>query len=153
MGITEQKPQTRWSASIGFLLLIALPVLLLLPEAFQFPAKTRVLQTRNGLEHIRERIGLFSRHHGRAPHSLSELLTETYETKGSVREPYLEKIPIETISSQEGTGEFVDVLNTQEIHKPGGWMYQMDLGEIHVNVHKKLDKRWGEFRGEIPSNW
>lgn len=133
---------------IGILL-----VALTAPEVFQFRAHTRVLATKENLELIRDKIHLFKRHHGRFPRSLEELLTETYQAKGRVTRRYLEEMPPEVISTERGFKDFVDVLDGRTQTEPGGWAYEVDAGQVQVNINTELDRRWGKFRGEVPSKW
>ena len=134
----------------GLILFVAICIL---PEFFSFQARTRVLTTKANLALIRERIDLFKQHNGRFPNTLQELLEETYPARYQIRNPYLTEIPPEKISTNGGLQYLVNTLSADGIRNRGGWIYQADLGDVRVNVDKKLDRRWGEFKGEVPSQW
>jgi hypothetical protein len=110
---------------------------------------TRVLWTRQSLQHIRASIRRFKETEGRYPTSWAELHDRGQE-KGKIHvlpEHRKEYISEETGAEQEHS----------ELDGSGGWYYNSNMGEIRVNLTKPLKHYFKIYlrsdRNEIPSNW
>jgi hypothetical protein len=135
-----------------FIIAVAISIIILL---FIFwvrgPASypTRVLWTRQSLEHIRASIECFKETEGRYPTSSAELHDRGGE-KGKIQ--VLPEHRKEYISQQTGVEQ-----EHSQLDGGGGWYYNSNMGEIRVNLTKPLKNYFKIYlrgdRNEIPSEW
>ena len=98
------------------------------------------------------RITLFRAKEGRYPTALQELVTTTYVDVGA-HKPYLPKIPAELISNKKGNNGCATRRSDEPLTNEGGWVYRPDTAEVLINVSQPLDKTWGDYTGQTPSEW
>ena len=132
--------------------IIAILASTILPNFIGFDAEARITATKSNLESIRTRINLYRAKEGRYPTSMQDLVNTEYFDMG-VRKPYLRKIPTELVSDQKGVAKATTISSTDDLTNDGGWVYIRDLAEVKVNITEELDKNWGKYEGEIPSEW
>jgi len=132
--------------------IIAILAAAVIPNFIGFDMEARVSASKSNLDTMRTRVTLFRAKEGRYPDALDELVTNTYMDAGA-KKAYLNKIPKEMISSKEGSKKIIDQPSTEPLSGKGGWVYFTDTAEIIVNITEPLDKKWGEYEGDIPSSW
>ena len=133
--------------------IIAILAATIIPNFVGFDTEARIIATKTNLDTLRTRITLFRVKEGRYPDGLGELL-ETYYYDVGVKKPYLNKLPTEMISKKSGNNNYVDATSSEEfITRDGGWVYYVDTAEVYVNLDESLNRRWGEFEGEVPLDW
>ena len=62
-------------------------------------------------------------------------------------------MPVELVSSKSGNNNYIDSTLEAGFTNAGGWIYFKDSAEVKVNLQEPLAKKWGEFAGQIPSEW
>jgi len=132
--------------------IIAILAATIVPNFIGFDTEARLSATTTNLNTLRTRVSLYRAKEGEYPSSLGDLLTKTYEDVGVVQ-PFLEKLPVEMISSKAGTGVYEDVDSAGDISGKGGWSYIKDRAKVVVNIDQPLDSKWGKAKGEVPSEW
>lgn len=132
--------------------IIAILAAAIIPNFIGFDAEARVAATKSNLDTLRSRVTLFRAKEGRYPASLTDLVDRAYLDAG-VRKPYLTKIPSELISSKKGGHESVSKRSDEPIGNEGGWLYRTDTAEVLVNLGEPLDRSWGDYAGQKPSEW
>ncbi|MDP2905714.1 MAG: type II secretion system protein [Candidatus Omnitrophota bacterium] len=145
---------------IGFTLLellivisiIAILAATIVPNFIGFDTEARLSATTTNLGTLRTRIALYRAKEGEYPVSLGDLLSKTYEDMG-VQQAFLEKMPVEMISTKSGAGMFEDTDSTHDPSGKGGWAYIKDKAKVIVNITEPLDNKWGKAKGETPSEW
>ena len=132
--------------------IIAILAAAIIPNFIGFDMEARVAATKSNLDTMRTRITLYRAKEGRYPESLGDLLDRTYVDAG-MKKHYLNKMPKELISTKKGSRKFIGQLSTEALSDKGGWAYYIDTAEVVINVTEALDKRWGEYKDENPSEW
>ena len=132
--------------------IIAILAAAIIPNFIGFDAEARVAATKSNLETLRSRITLFRAKEGRYPQALTDLVNHTYLDAG-VSKPYLTRIPPEIISNKKGSGINSVHRSDEPLTNEGGWFYRVDTAEVLVNVGEPLDKSWGDYAGQKPSEW
>lgn len=156
--LIDQRQYQRKSAGFTLLeLLIVISIIAILaaaivPNFIGFDTEAKISATQTNLSTLRTRIALYRAKEGEYPESLSDLLTKTYEDMG-VEQYYLEKMPVEMISSKSGNNAVSEVSDVDELSGDGGWAYFKQKAKVIVNVTKPLDNKWGKSKDEIPSEW
>src|SRR5438552_2697640 len=139
------KPEHR--NNFGFTLLellivisiIAILAVTIIPNFIGFDAEAKLSASITNLNTLRTRISLYRAKEGEYPSSLNDLLTRTYEDVG-VQQAYLEKLPLELISSNSGNNSFVDLTSDQELPGNGGWVYFKDKAKVVLDITEPLDQ-------------
>ncbi len=132
--------------------IIAILAYAIIPNFIGFDTEARVAATKSNLDTLRTRVTLYRAKEGVYPSSMDELLSRTYLDAG-VRKPYLAKIPAELISSKKGSNRTRLQRSDDPLASEGGWVYLSDTAEIILDLDKPLDKSWGEYAGQRPSQW
>ena len=132
--------------------IIAILAASIIPNFIGFDAEARVAASKSNLDTLRSRITLFRAKEGRYPTALQELVTTTYMDVGA-RKPYLPKIPSELIANKKGTNTCTTRRSDEPMTNEGGWVYRTDTAEVLINVNQPLDKAWGDYTGQTPSEW
>lgn len=132
--------------------IIAILAVTIIPNFIGFDAEAKLSASITNLNTLRTRISLYRAKEGEYPESLNDLLTRTYEDVG-VKQNYLEKIPVELISSKSGNNSFDDLTSDQELTGDGGWVYLKDKAKVVMDITAPLDQKWGKRAGEVPSEW
>ena len=132
--------------------IIAILAATMIPNFIGFDSEAKLASTKSNLSTLNTRISLFRTKEGKYPKSLEELLEVTYNDMG-VERAYLDKIPVEFISSKEGSTE-IEVLRSDEpLSSDGGWVYLINKAKVIVDWDEPLDSKWGKAEGEVPSEW
>jgi competence protein ComGC len=126
----------------------------IIPYFISIDTEARVIETRNNLDTLRGKVKLFYQKEFRYPASLGELISESY-FEDKVERNYLDRIPPEFISSPLGDASYDDKPSSIEpaFVNSGGWVYLTDKAEVHVDWDIPLDKKWGEYANQNPSEW
>lgn len=132
--------------------IIAILAVTIIPNFIGFDAEAKLSASITNLNTLRTRISLYRAKEGEYPESLNDLLTRTYEDVG-VQQSYLEKLPLELISTKSGNNSFDDLTSDQELPGDGGWVYFKDKAKVVMDITEPLDQKWGKRAGEIPSEW
>ena len=132
--------------------IIAILAASIIPNFIGFDAEARVAASKSNLDTLRSRVTLFRAKEGRYPTALEELVSKTYLDAG-VRKPYLPKIPQELISSKQGNNSNAARRSDEPLTNDGGWVYRVDTAEVIINVNEPLDRSWGDYTGQTPSEW
>jgi type II secretory pathway pseudopilin PulG len=132
--------------------IIAILAASIIPNFIGFDAEARVAASKSNLDTLRSRITLFRAKEGRYPTTLEELINKTYLDAG-VRKPYLPKIPQELISNKQGNNGNTTRRSDEPLTNDGGWVYRVDTAEVIINVNEPLDRSWGDYSGQTPSEW
>lgn len=132
--------------------IIAILAAAIIPNFVGFDAEAKVAATKSNLDTLRSRVTLFRAKEGRYPESLDELVEKTYIDAG-VKRPYLKRIPPEMVSGGKGSSEHVMKTSEDPVPGGGGWVYVTDTAEVLINDEEPLDKSWGEYAGQVPSEW
>ena len=132
--------------------IIAILAAAIIPNFIGFDAEAKVAATKSNLDTLRSRVTLFRAKEGRYPESLDELVEKTYQDAG-VKRPYLKKIPPEMVSGGKGSSEHAVKTSDEPLSGGGGWVYLTDTAEVLINATDPLDKSWGEYAGQKPSEW
>lgn len=151
-----QKRRTK----VGFTLLellivisiIAILAATIIPNFIGFDAEARLAATKTNLNTLRTRVSLFRTKEGRYPEGLGELLEMTYNDMG-VERPYLDLLPPEFISTNEGSSDFEDLTSDELLVGDGGWVYYTDRAKVIIDWDLPLDNKWGDAEGKVPSEW
>ncbi|MDP8260244.1 MAG: prepilin-type N-terminal cleavage/methylation domain-containing protein [Candidatus Gygaella obscura] len=134
--------------------ILAILAIMIIPNFIGFDAEARVVTTKSNLETLRTRISLFRAKEGRYPASLGELITTIYYDAG-IQRAYLNKLPAELISDKNGNSTYDDRPSNvaPSFLNNGGWVYFTDKAEMYVDWDIPLDKSWGEYAEQKPSEW
>ncbi len=132
--------------------IIAILAAAIVPNFIGFDAEAKISATQTNLNTLRIRIALYRAKEGEYPVSLGDLLSKTYEDMG-ISQPYLEKIPMELLSSKSGSNSFEDLLSSDNLSGDGGWVYLKDKAKVIVNITEPLESKWGKSKGQVPSEW
>ena len=132
--------------------IIAILAAAIIPNFVGFDAEAKVAATKSNLDTLRSRVTLFRAKEGRYPESLGELVEKTYIDAG-VKRPYLKRIPSEMVSGGKGSSQHTTKTSEDSVSGGGGWIYVTDTAEVLINEEKPLDKGWGEYAGQVPSEW
>ncbi len=132
--------------------IIAILAAAIIPNFIGFDAEAKVAATKSNLDTLRSRVTLFRAKEGKYPSSLEELVQKSYFDAG-VKRPYLKNIPLELVSSKKGSNAVATRTSEELPTDAGGWLYVSDTADVRVNVSSPLDKSWGEYAGQIPSDW
>lgn len=132
--------------------LIAILALAVIPNYIGFDTDARIVTTKSNLSIIRNRISLYRAKEGKYPDSLGKLLSETYLDAG-ITKPYIAKMPAELIVEKSGIMKYRDQRSSDVFTNEGGWVYLTDKADVVVNDNKPLDDEWGDYAGQIPSEW
>ena len=132
--------------------IIAILAAAIIPNFIGFDAEARVAATKSNLDTLRSRVTLFRAKEGRYPTGLDELVNRTYLDAG-VRKPYIPKIPPELISSKKGSNALTVRRSDEPMSNDGGWLYRSDTADVLVNVSEPMDRSWGDYAGQKPSEW
>lgn len=140
---------------IELLIVIAIIAILassIIPNFIGFDSEAKISATRTNLDSLRTRITLFRAKEGRYPESLGEFLKIFYYDAG-VKKLYLNKMPLEMVSSKSGNNEYIDSTVEKGFTNQGGWVYFKDTAEVKVNLDEPLSGKWGEYKDQKPSEW
>lgn len=132
--------------------IIAILAATLIPNFIGFDAEAKLASTKTNLNTLRTRLSLFRAKEGRYPKELQELVETTYNDIG-VQKPYLDKIPVEFISSNEGNNDVQNLHSADPLPGSGGWVYIVDKANIVINWNTPLEDKWGKAQGQVPSEW
>ncbi|MFH1503866.1 MAG: type II secretion system protein [Candidatus Omnitrophota bacterium] len=132
--------------------IIAILAATVIPNFIGFDTEARLAATQTNLSTLRTRVSLFRTKEGRYPEELDELLEVTYNDMG-IERPYLDLIPVEFISSKEGSADIENCRSDSQLSGDGGWAYLIDKAKIVVDWDMELDSHWGDAEGVIPSEW
>ncbi len=132
--------------------IIAILAAAIIPNFIGFDTEARVAATKSNLDTLRTRITLYRAKEGVYPNSIEELVTKTYLDAG-VQKSYLQKIPTELVSTKKGSNEVRVQKSDEPLTGEGGWVYRTDTSEVIINVDQPLDKSWGEYVDQKPSQW
>ncbi len=132
--------------------IIAILAAAIIPNFIGFDTEARVAATKSNLDTLRTRVTLYRAKEGVYPTTLGELLNRTYLDAG-VSKPYLQKVPPELISSKKGSNVHQAQKSDDPLTGEGGWVYRSDTAEVVVNLEQPLDKSWGEYADQKPSEW
>lgn len=132
--------------------IIAILAATIVPNFIGFDAEARLAATHTNLSTLRTRITLFRTKEGRYPEKLEELLEVTYNDMG-IERPYLDSIPLEFISSKEGSADIESIRSKDTLPGDGGWIYYTDRAKVIVDWDMPLDSKWGKAEGEVASEW
>ncbi len=132
--------------------IIAILAAIVIPNFIGFDAEARLAATQTNLSTLRTRVSLFRTKEGRYPEELEDLLEVTYNDMG-VERPYLDTVPLEFISSKEGSAEVENQESLDSLPGDGGWVYLVDKAKVVVDWDMPLDDKWAKLEGVIPSEW
>ena len=132
--------------------IIAILAAAIVPNFVGFDTEARVATTQSNLGTLRTRVTLFRAKEGRYPERLEELVEKTYDDLG-VQKPYLEKMPVEMISSKNGNASVENVGSEADMTEKGGWAYLLDRAQVVVNSKEPLPKKWGPYENDQPYKW
>lgn len=132
--------------------IIAILAAAIIPNFIGFDTEARVAATKSNLDTLRTRITLYRAKEGVYPDSLDSLLKGSYQDAG-VTKPYLQKIPAELISGKKGSNSHRAQKSDDPLTGEGGWVYRTDSAEVVINLDEPLDKSWGEYADQRPSQW
>jgi hypothetical protein len=111
--------------------------------------KRYILPTKHALDVSRANVKKYKEVAGNFP----EIRNGKFVLETSRHEIEFDQLPIkEYISDKKGNDNIIDVLNNK-----GGWIYDSNTGEIHLNLTHPVKKYfrfyYGRYCNEIPSNW
>lgn len=132
--------------------IIAILAATIIPNFIGFDQEARLAATQTNLNALRTRITLFRTKEGRYPERLEELLEVRYNDMG-IERPYLDSMPVEFISSKEGSADITDQNSSDPLPGDGGWAYFVDRANVVVDWNAPLDSKWGKAEGKVPSEW
>ena len=132
--------------------IIAILAATLIPNIIGFDAEAKLTSTKTNLNSLRTRLSLFRAKEGRYPKDFMELTEVTYNDSG-IEKPYLEQIPVEFISANEGNNQIDSIASSEPLPGDGGWVYWTDKAKVIVDWDKELDNKWGKAEGQTPSQW
>ena len=132
--------------------IIAILAAAVIPNFVGFDTEARVAATKSNLDTLRSRITLFRAKEGRYPDSLEDLVGRSY-TDAGVKKRYLKKVPSELVSSKKGSNAAEVKSSSDSLGTEGGWVYLSDTAEVVIHYNEKLDRSWGEYAGQKPSEW
>ena len=132
--------------------IIAILAVTIIPNFIGFDTEASISATLTNLNTLRTRVAMYRAKEGEYPQSLNDLLTKTYDDMG-VKQPYLEKLPLEMLSSKKGSNSFLDLKSDEELSGEGGWAYYKDKAKIVINITEPLGDKWGKSKGEVASEW
>ncbi|MCF7870451.1 MAG: prepilin-type N-terminal cleavage/methylation domain-containing protein [Candidatus Omnitrophica bacterium] len=132
--------------------IIAILAATIIPNFIGFDTEARLAASKTNLSTLRTRVTLFRTKEGRYPKALDELLEVTYSDLG-VLKPYLDKMPVELISSSEGSNETITLKSDDKLPSDGGWAYIKDKAKVIIDWDKELDAKWGKAEEQNPSEW
>ena len=132
--------------------ILAILAMAIVPNFIGFDVEAKIATSKSNLDMLRSRVTLFRAKEGRYPELLEDLTTETYRDAGIEKE-YLEKLPVELISSKEGDNSVDNLRSSDPVPNDGGWVYLTDRAKIFIDYEDELDEKWGDFEGDIPSEW
>ena len=132
--------------------IIAILAAAIIPNFIGFDAEAKVAATKSNLDTLRSRITLYRAKESRYPEVLDDLVNKVYMDAG-MRKPYLSKIPPELVSSNKGSNERTAQRSDEALTSAGGWVYRTDTAEVLVNLDEPLDRSWGDYAGQKPSEW
>ena len=132
--------------------IIAILAATLIPNFIGFDAEAKLASSKTNLNTMRTRLSLFRAKEGRYPKQFQELFETTYNDLG-IQKPYLEQIPVEFISSNEGNNDVENLKSAEPLSGDGGWSYIVDKAKVVVDITEPLDDKWGKAEGQIPSDW
>ena len=134
---------------IGIIAILAATVI---PNFVGFDTEARLAASKTNLSNLRTRVTLFRSKEGRYPERLEDLLEVTYNDLG-IERPYLDFFPPEFISAKEGNAEIENIDSDDTITGDGGWTYLKDKAKVIIDWDQPLDGRWGNLKGDIPTEW
>ena len=132
--------------------IIAILATILIPQFGGFDSQAKITTSKSNLNIIRTAVTLFRAKNGRYPESLDELVEKTYLDKG-VKRRYLQKMPEELLSGDDGNNTTEVQISTETMTDNGGWTYLKDTAEVIIDITTPLDKTWDDYAGEKPSEW
>ena len=132
--------------------ILAILAMAIVPNFIGFDVEAKVATTKSNLDMLRSRITLFRAKEGRYPDTLEDLMLETYHDAGIEKE-YLEDLPPELISDKVGDNSYEDLRSNEPMSNDGGWTYLVDKAKVILDLEEELDDKWGDFEGQIPSEW
>lgn len=132
--------------------IIAILAATIIPNFIGFDTEAKISATLTNLNTLRTRIALYRAKEGEYPVSLNDLLSKSYEDMG-IQQPYLEKIPLEMLSSKKGSNSFIDLKSDEELSGEGGWAYYKDKAKVVLNIIEPLSDKWDKSKGQVPSEW
>ena len=132
--------------------IIAILAATVIPNFIGFDSEAKLASTQTNLSTLRTRISLFRTKEGRYPENLDELLTVNYNDMG-IEKPYLDSLPVEFISSKEGSDDIENMEYNDALAGDGGWVYYIDKAKVIVDWDMPLDDKWGKAQGQVPSEW
>ncbi len=132
--------------------IIAILAAAIIPNFIGFDTEARVAAAKGNLDTLRTRIILYRAKEGVYPASLSDLLNRNYLDAG-VQKPYLQKIPPELISVKRGSNEYRAQRSDEPLTGEGGWVYYTDTADVVINLDQPLDRSWGDYAEQRPSQW
>ncbi len=132
--------------------IIAILAAAIIPNFIGFDTEARVAATKSNLDTLRTRVTLYRAKEGIYPNSLGDMVEKTYMDAG-VKKPYLTKLPKELVSNKKGSNTHRSQKSDEPLTGDGGWIYKTDTAEVVVNVNQPLDKGWGDYVGQVPSDW
>ncbi len=132
--------------------IIAILAAAVIPNFVGFDVEARVAATKSNLDTLRSRITLFRAKEGKYPESLEDLVGRSY-TDAGVRKKYLKKIPAELVSRKKGNNATEVKNSSDSLGSEGGWVYLADTAEVVIGFEEKLDRSWGDYAGQKPSEW
>src|SRR5262245_59785138 len=112
--------------------IIAILAATLIPNFIGFDTEAKLASTKTNLNTLRTRVSLFRAKEGRYPKELQELVDTTYDDLG-IQKPYLDKLPVEFVSSSQGNNDIENVKSTDTLSGDGGWAYITDKAKVVVD--------------------
>lgn len=132
--------------------IIAILAATLIPNFVGFDTEAKLASTKTNLNTLRTRLSLFRAKEGKYPKTLEELVETTYDDLG-IKKPYLDQIPVEFISVNEGDNTVENLKSTEPLTGDGGWVYLIDKAKVIVDLSDPLDSKWGKAEGQVPAEW
>ena len=132
--------------------IIAILAATLIPNFIGFDTEARLTSTKTNLNTLRTRISLFRAKEGHYPKKFEEMLETTYNDLG-VAKPYLDQIPVEFVSTNDGNNQVDNLNSVDALPGDGGWVYIIDKAKLIIDWNTELEDKWGKAAGQIPSQW
>ncbi len=123
----------------------------IIPNFVGFDYDAKIKATKSNLEALRGSIKLYRAKKGLYPDELQKLVTETFNDAGA-QVSFLDKIPVEQISSTPSNAVENDSTITNLTGDPGGWYYDSATKRVYVNLTTALEAATWET-SDSPAAW